>query len=238
MTRAIASSTAFDRFAVVSTVVLFILLVAYAVFDPGGFAAQLEKDHAERIGAFEHLTVLVLLPGILAGLYASWRYRRSAPGPVVLWVALWSLACIYFAGEEASWGQWYFGWETPAAIDRLNDQGETNLHNMSSWLDQKPRMLVELFVVLAGVIAPALGLRGIDLRLPGGLGPWSAWIIAPSSLLPAGVFFLLVRIGDWVPPQAINRLGDAEFREFVIAWFLTLYLASYLARFRADPRAP
>src|SRR3546814_4167282 len=52
------------------------------------------------------------------------------------------------AGEEASWGQHYAGWLTPDNWQALNDQGETNLHNTSSWLDQKPRTLLEIGVIV------------------------------------------------------------------------------------------
>ena len=114
-------------------------------------------------GIVEHLTVLVLLPGIAAGAVAVLRHRRAFPEPwVAAWVATWTAACIYFAGEEISWGQWIFGWETPEAMEALNDQGETNLHNMSSWLDQKPRALVETWIVVGGLLLPVLRrVRGV-----------------------------------------------------------------------------
>jgi hypothetical protein len=32
-------------------------------------------------------------------------------------------------GEETSWGQHYFGWETGGWFESFNDQGETNFHN-------------------------------------------------------------------------------------------------------------
>lgn len=37
-------------------------------------------------------------------------------------------------GEEISWGQRIFGWNTPELLGELNAQGETNLHNL--WLMQ------------------------------------------------------------------------------------------------------
>lgn len=46
-----------------------------------------------------------------------------------LLLAILMLVC---AGEELSWGQRIFHWKTPVAIEHLNAQGETNLHN--SWV--------------------------------------------------------------------------------------------------------
>ena len=40
------------------------------------------------------------------------------------------LACFAIAGEELSWGQWIFHWETPDALAQVNLQNETNLHNL------------------------------------------------------------------------------------------------------------
>src|SRR3546814_4054045 len=68
------------------------------------------------------------------------------------------------AGEEASWGQHYAGWLTPENWQALNDQGETNLHNTSSWLDQKPRTLLEIGVIVGGILIPLLALRRPALR--------------------------------------------------------------------------
>src|SRR3546814_9825984 len=65
---------------------------------------------------------------------------------------------------EASWGQHYAGWLTPENWQALNDQGETNLHNTSSWLDQKPRTLLEIGVIVGGILIPMLALRRPALR--------------------------------------------------------------------------
>jgi len=120
---------------------------------------------------------------------------------MILWILSWSLSCIYFAGEEASWGQWYFNWETPDFINGIHDQGETNLHNMSSWLDQKPRTLVELFIFTIGFMIPIY--RTLFQRQPqvekGIPVTWKDWIFAPPSLLPAGLLFLIIRVSNWLP---------------------------------------
>lgn len=55
------------------------------------------------------------------------------------------LALIYYFGEEISWGQHYFKWVSPEFFLDNNNQGETNLHNMSNLLDQLPRTLVILW---------------------------------------------------------------------------------------------
>jgi hypothetical protein len=117
----------------------------------------------------------VLIPGIILAFYAAIKYRKLVSPITVIWIVLWAMACTYFAGEEASWGQWYFGWESPEWFESVNDQGETNLHNMSSWADQKPRALVELFILISGVIIPLCRMLGI------GKPPTDSFISSGSS---------------------------------------------------------
>lgn len=222
-----------------SSLLLLVVILLYDWIDPEGLTWHLQHDGVSgRTGVVEHLTVLVLIPGILSGLYAFWAYRDRLPLPILgYWVLAWSLACIYFAGEEISWGQWFFRWETPELIGQLNDQGETNLHNMSHWLDQKPRALVELFIAVAGFLIPLW--RVIGNRKPiirrGFLSKCEGWIYAPTAFLTAGILFLVIRIADWIDRPAFENIGDSELREFSIAWFLGWYLISYAVRLKRIP---
>ena len=55
--------------------------------------------------------------------------RGPEPRRAVVYALLALLMFVCF-GEEISWGQRVFGWETPGPIAGLNAQGETNLHNL------------------------------------------------------------------------------------------------------------
>ena len=95
----------------------------------------------------------------------AWRspeWRLRAP-------AFAALGLLFFlgAGEEVSWGQRIFGWQTPEELAQVNVQQETNLHTlafMRGWLDAG--RLFNLFTFsfvlllpLAARVAPALGAR-------------------------------------------------------------------------------
>jgi hypothetical protein len=75
---------------------------------------------------------------------------------LIFWLSVATFGTIYCAGEEISWGQHIFGWQSNEFWSAVNDQGETNFHNTSSWLDQKPRIIVEMGIVISGLIIPAL----------------------------------------------------------------------------------
>lgn len=54
------------------------------------------------------------------------------------------------AGEEISWGQRIFGWETPESIAAINDQNETNLHNVNKkFFDRLVDRATIIFVFLS-----------------------------------------------------------------------------------------
>lgn len=214
-----------------TTIVAGLAFIWIAAVYPDLFEELNRKDSHEGAGLVENLTVLVLLPAIAWALMTVVRWRSPRPTQwIQLWLALWTLACVYFAGEECSWGQWYFGWNTPEVLAALNDQGETNLHNISSWLDQKPRALVEVFIIAAGLAVPV----ALRLKRRGALNSNSlaSWILAPSLCWSAAAWFLLLRVSGFVPLPAFARLDSSELHELAIAWFLSLYLISYPVRFR------
>ncbi|SLN29785.1 hypothetical protein PEL8287_01368 [Roseovarius litorisediminis] len=49
---------------------------------------------------------------------------------VALFTAFYALLFFAASGEEISWGQRIFGWESSEFVRTHNNQGETNLHNM------------------------------------------------------------------------------------------------------------
>ena len=189
----------------------------------------LRRDR-EGGGVLEWGTVLILVPATVAGAASIPRLRGMARARLLrVWVALWALACLYFAGEEMSWGQWLFGWETPEVVRRFNDQGETNLHNVSNFLDQVPRAFVELFLFVGGLLLPLwrkVSGRGLDER-----GIWY-WILPTHVGTVAAAVWTAAQLADWIEPEMACRLNDSEVREFYIAAFLTLYLGSIWHRTR------
>lgn len=229
----------FNISATASSLLLFITLFLLAWLNPDYLMRLARIDSADGgAGLLEYLTPIVLIPGILCGLYAFFRYRERMPHTLLgYWVLAWSLACFYFAGEEISWGQWFFGWESGDFMAKVNRQGETNLHNISPWLNQNPRAIVELFIFTAGFLLPlrqAMG-NAKSLFRRGFASTCENWIIAPSALIMGGLMVMIIRVAHWLPKSAFAVIGDSEVREFVIAWFLMWYLISYPVRLKNIP---
>ncbi len=178
----------------------------------------LKRKLLDEGGIHEGLQALVMLVGAI--LAARLLMRANS-----LWLKIWFgialLGCIYVTGEEVSWGQWIFNWATPDGWGEINDQNETNLHNISDWLDQKPQALLQIGVLVGGIIIPLLG-HYAPTKLPerfkavyGGLE------LLPISLIALGLK-IIDTISDRIDMALFYRVS--EILELFIYYFVALYL--------------
>ncbi len=187
-------------------------------------------------GPHEDLQAMTILIGFCVGLAILRRFSFRDNPWLGAWVVLATICCFYVAGEEISWGQWIFRWHTPKYWAHINDQNETNLHNTSSWLDQKPRAILELGTIVGGLIIPALN-KWRRQWLPARFA-----IIYPPAILAvtAGVyaFFKLSNvIGHHV--FHINLYQRvAEVTELCMYYFVTLYMIVLKGRIFEQQTAP
>jgi hypothetical protein len=212
--------------------VLVLILMAY--INPELFELMLAKDIDG--GIVEHSTVLILLPGIVAGFAVFFFHRKNLPAPWLgWWILMWTLACVYFAGEEISWGQWFFQWETPEIFKELNSQEETNLHNITPWLFQKPQALVEIWIFVGGIVLP-LWWRYKDKKWIADHNNAKFWLLPTYVCIPVAAIAIVARFFKpflkAVPLPHLRSLGTGELREYYIALFLCLYLLSIWFRIR------
>lgn len=137
------------------------------------------------------------------------------------WVSCAFLGTAYITGEEISWGQHIFEWGTPEFWSSVNDQEETNLHNASSWLDQKPRLLLEIGVIVGGLIIPLL-----KKYKPSALPQKFEKIYPPAILavtaLCAMVPKLIEKTGEAFDIQTFARVSEVQ--ELYLFYFVLLYL--------------
>ena len=176
--------------------------------------------HSEN-GPHELLQFLIISIGFILAVSILLKIDFKSQKPLYAWVSLAAISCLYVAGEEVSWGQHFLSWTTPEFWQAVNDQQETNLHNTSSWLDQKPRLLLEIGVVIGGLLIPWL-----RVKKPG-LIPEKFSIIYPPAWL--GVIALLAifiklseKIGESMDMTIFERASEVE--ELYLFYFVLLYL--------------
>ena len=163
---------------------------------------------------------------IIAGYGAVSTFILGRIG-IALWFCLAALGSLYVAGEEISWGQHFAGWESGDFWLQINDQGETNLHNTSSWLDQKPRLVLEIAVMVGGIIIPLLNKANKDL-LP---RAFSA-IYPPLYLLPLAVMAAAIKISEKILEMSdiVFYTRASEVIELFIFYYVLLYVLGLVRR--------
>ena len=104
--------------------VLNIFVVTANFIDPVYGHELLEEDRL-----VENFTALFLLFAAFYVLFkvVSHKNQQWLPGIMQLLLVL---GLIFMAGEEISWGQRIFGWQTTGMFKADNLQGETNFHNL------------------------------------------------------------------------------------------------------------
>ena len=175
----------------------------------------------------------------LAGATA-WRLRRIGhPRLVSLQVVLAGVLLIGVM-EEISWGQRLFDWSTPQALDTINEQGETTIHNIRS-----------LDTVISHVFfwGSVVGLAGGAIR-----ALWhrqgratSADFLLPSLVLAPALLMILVWRLDtvWLPvnlPRLLMEFYDlgpqrTEVPEVLLGLCLCVYTYGNLRRASGLPRS-
>lgn len=182
---------------------------------------QLAPMHSEG-GPHETLQSLYIGAAFFMALWMlfkiDWKTQKEI-GAVVLLAALGSF---YISGEEISWGQHILNWDTPEYWAAVNDQNETNLHNTSSWLDQKPRLVLFIGIVAAGLLVPALR-RWKPSLLPARFAPFypsdTLAVTALGVLLP----YLVQEIAEHFLHGGVFA-RESEVQEVYMYYFVALYL--------------
>lgn len=198
-------------------------------------------------GVLEITTLLILAPAVVFGI-GDFRRRRELPGTVGWLMLLGALCAFYFLGEEASWGQHYFGYETPESIAERNYQKEFNLHNLEGFgaiFNNVPRQAMLVGVIVGGLILPFV--KTEQRNRPDAPSRVWYWLIPRRTIVPAAflaVFYNLpqkiLELTDRLPPDDsyLNMAiveNDGEVKEFYFAMVMLLYLWSVHRRLGERP---
>lgn len=201
-----------------------------------------ENNYYESSGAlFLFLTAVLLFILFLKTRRGhNLHFFRTNRNYLVLFMAL-----LFFigSGEEISWGQQVFHWETPEFIKEINVQGETNIHNLRIFRDDADaeggksawRMTLNFnhLFTLMGVtycfLIPLCAMASSKIAM------WLKRSGIPLVPLWLGVFFLLsylfLKYAQANTPDPLAKLSYVEIAEsnfsfvfFVIAlwWVINL----------------
>jgi hypothetical protein len=187
-----------------------------------------------ELGLLENTQAIFLLIGFVLAVRLALQKNENW---LRRWLVLICVGVFYLLTEETSWGQHYFGWEMHGFFEIFNDQGENNLHNSTSWLDQKPRAILLFGMILATIVHPLVKhFRGRGLFD-------NPWWLAPTLVCLGPVVFSQVgaipeRVDDLnlfgVSLQAFTGgYRSSEMEEVYMYLFFITYLLSLGLRLRA-----
>lgn len=202
-------------------VVPILMMLAQIALELSFTREELAPLHSES-GPHEMLQSVFIGAALLLALRLLFKVNWKTQKEIGFVLAAAALGSLYIFGEEISWGQHILNWSTPEYWAQFNDQNETNLHNTSSWLDQKPRLLLFVGIVVGGLVVPALR-RWRPSLLPSRFASFY-----PSATLCVTALGVLV-------PYTVQEIAEhfmhggvftrvSEVQEIYMYYFILLYL--------------
>ena len=189
--------------------------------DKGFFLSLTRED-----GLLEWLQVLGFAAGAAVALLSVRLLLRRGDTAVAALYALFALGCIFFAGEEISWGQRLLGLETPEGLRGVNYQEEITAHNVVG-VRAALKLLVLVLTVYAIVGAPLV--RRLARRRPRELARLLAPPVFLTSAFAVVLGYNLVRLVVY-PTTYFTRPGEnhtvtrtSEWVELCLAYGLACF---------------
>lgn len=216
-------------------IVFLILLIPVFVMLIGASSALFGKDVYLLVtgedGIAENFQVLVYIVTFILALTATLRYWQAKERFIALLYIILCVGLIFLTGEEISWGQRIFGWGTTGIFAEINQQQETNLHNIKGVHDLFK--WIQLLVGAYGVFLPLIVKRWAVFPLFRNL---LAAITPPAVLIPYfGAMFLWKLYRNLLPAPGPWEFRLAEYNEvleLVLALGLFLFMVFQLRRNR------
>lgn len=208
------------------TPVLLIGMIWVSFFvSPEFFLNYILSEVNREFQIIEIVTFLSCLVGGILLMFCTVQLWKQGWRLAALLVSVYGLATLFFAGEEVSWGQSYFFWDTPDWWDQ-NVAYETNFHNsrISVW---GFHTLAGLFQLVMFGIIPGLWFLRDKIPLMKFLGPAIPELPVISMIFIAFLYRECKNVYMWFFPhdQFFQDFiwGLNEHREMLVALALLFY---------------
>lgn len=148
------------------------------------FGKEVYKWFTSEDGFAESMQVVFYGVALVLSLVFTQRQWRTGNKLFALLYLGLSFALVFLIGEELSWGQRIFGWQTSEPFAAINKQAETNLHNIYGVGDAFK--WIQLLIGAYGTILPIIVLLW---PAPPRLQEMSVRLVPHYTLIP---YFLLL----------------------------------------------
>jgi hypothetical protein len=201
-----------------------LLIILTGFFAPDIYNAWIIPEGYGVLEFSQFLTMIAAFAMAVRLLFRPFVRRR----PLVLAATIIAaLSSLFIAGEEMSWGQHFFHWNTPEYWAAVNVDDETNLHKTYDIFDKIPRVTLELGVLIGGILIPAAAWFRPQIRASRFALFFPAAALVPTALL-ALCFKLLDEARSGKLVFAYER--PSESIEFYLYFFILAYLIVFSRR--------
>lgn len=146
-------------------------------------------------GLVENIQILTLLISIFLFIKFIWKKKLVfINSKVIFYLYLFGISYYFF--EEISWGQHFFGWDTPNFFSDLNQQDETNLHNISNLFNELPRHFLTIWCILPLILFKIPGKLNLDKNIK--------LFVLPNKNLKKLSFLILI---FYLPDFVVDKFG-------------------------------
>ena len=212
--------------------------LSYFCFNELAFTTDCETDYSifnKKTGfnpyiwnenrVVEIIQVLFLFFTIIIFINILRSIRKKISDKLFIYLIYLYLICIlYFFLEEISWGQHIFNWESSSFFLINNNQGETNIHNISNLFDQLPRSLLLIWCAFPFIIQKFL--KRITTK-----EIYSKFAFPQKELIYLSLILILFFLPDFIidkmnlhPGHHINTVGinKSDIYDFISFQFIRL----------------
>ncbi|GEM_PF-878561 len=200
--------------------------ILYLLFGNNLFSDEILKSINIEDGWIENISAIVFLITALVSFSIVFKIKERKLDKFIY--LGFGFLFIFIAGEEISWGQRLFQFETIAPIKEINVQGENNIHNMFGYFFDH-MFIAGIFIW--GFISPILYRKNLFFK-----GLFNYCKIPIASLGLASGFLIISMYHDSILYRMIDELKYlriAEMREFLTSLALLILFLEARARFKS-----
>lgn len=179
----------------------------------------------------ENLQVLFLTLALVLCFVVMRRIWKAGYRVIALLYLALGLGIFFLTGEEISWGQRIFGWQTSESMRAINKQGETNIHNLES-----VRFVFKWIVVTIGAFGLFLPLIVVRSKALAPYREVTSLVVPHYTFLPyfAIIFLWKLQANLYRPPKKFYFVVEqySEVIELVLYIALFLFMVYQLRKFK------
>lgn len=162
-------------------------------------------------GLIELLQVFFLILSIYILFKFLIQLKNIKYRSIKLLLYLYTIFLCFFFLEEISWGQHFFNWQSPEFFMNFNSQNETNIHNINSFFNEFPRLILSIYCGLSFLIVRYVKIDHIKN------------ILFPSKNLKyISYFFILLFIPNFILEKFFSELNNSS--DLFIGRFATQHI--------------